>query len=95
MALIPTPYRVEQMIRQAMQDKAPQMYATLSASNALDAEVEDRLATFESQMSDAMNDALNKSMLNPDAEEAILEIDRDLRAATENALAIVLEFPEG
>ncbi|MCC6197763.1 MAG: hypothetical protein IT518_25210 [Burkholderiales bacterium] len=96
MALIPSNEQVAQMIRQAMLDRAPSMYASLAAANQLDAAVQSRVEMFDEATSSAYSQAITDTMPlkdSSDPDERWMTADRQIRAATESALAMVLEFP--
>lgn len=96
MALIPTSQQVDQIVRQAMRERAPAMYYELQAAGALEEAVAERVREYDAQTIEAMDRALDliSSAHDPSKiEDAIKTADANLRAATEMSLSQALEFP--
>ena len=97
MALILSNSRVDEIVRQAMRERAPAMYYELQAAGELEAVVADRVREYDEQMDEEMNRALDliSSTHDPSKiEDAIKTADANLRAASDLALSQALEFPE-
>lgn len=94
MAAVPTERQVQQMVRQAMRDRAPSMYAELSASGELERVVQGRVEMFDEIFygisAGAATKALSSDLL---LEERVQRLEQADRGAVEQALAVALEFP--
>jgi hypothetical protein len=96
MAYIPTGEKVADMVRQAMRDRAPGLYRELKRSGALEEAIEERVRMFDEAISLAMNQtltAVSRPVPPHMAEEQNQDAEARLRAMTEAALALALEFP--
>lgn len=95
MAYVPSPQQVERMIRQAMQENAPEMFASLSQAGKLDQAIQQRVQMFEEMTNEAtsraiMSRAMESALGTP--EEKVRNADQEIRLAVEVALALATEF---
>ena len=95
MAYTPTQKQVQDMVNQAMKDRAPLMYAELKANGQLAKVLQDRASQFQEQVfraDDQSCDRVNRSDLG--FEEKVQEREADHRRAVEAALAQATEFED-
>ncbi len=95
MAYVPSPQQVERMIRQAMQENAPEMFASLSQAGKLDQAIQQRVQMFEEMTNEATSRAIlprAKASAPGTPEERARDADQEIRLAVEVALALATEF---
>lgn len=94
MAAVPTNSQVRQMVLQAMQSQAPEMYLSLQASGELERAVNDRVDLFDQTFSELSNQGTSKMLRsNLPFEEGVRLLEETDRSAVEQALSVALEFP--
>jgi hypothetical protein len=89
--------QAKKIIRQAMRDKAPRMFHSLQAAGKLDQAVNDRALQYNEMALEGMNEPISSNLIGKAGQrphqEVAAGIDQGFRAAHEQALASVLEFP--
>jgi hypothetical protein len=94
MAAVPSEMQVRAMVQQAMLDKAPLMYHELAASGNLEWVLKERADLFEETFSEIASPRIFESARSDLPFEKRLQRDEEtFRSATEQALAVALDFP--